>query len=105
MPRLMAAGADLDRVHRFDVVNDEDEEVILSLPFDNSVFESEIVDNEAGLVVIDPLMSVIGEKIDTHRERDVRMAFVCWNRKPVGLRNWVSLVKWVTAPRVSQEGG
>lgn len=74
VPRLIAAGANLDMVGRLDVVTDEDEEVALSLPHDNYMLEKEIADNDVALVVIDPLMSVIGERIDTHREREVRSA-------------------------------
>lgn len=74
VPRLLAADADLTKVGRFDVVLDDDLEVALSLPTDNKVLEEEILANGVAMVVIDPLMSVIGERIDTHRERDVRTA-------------------------------
>ncbi|MGA4670055.1 AAA family ATPase [Propionibacteriaceae bacterium Y1923] len=74
VPRLMAAGADLSKVGRFDVVSSEGEELSLSLPHDNSLLEQAVLDHGVALVVIDPLMSVIGEKIDTHREREVRSA-------------------------------
>lgn len=74
VPRLMAAGADLSRVARLDVVSIDDEEVTLSLPHDNTLLEREIKKHGVALVVIDPLMSVIGERIDTHREREVRSA-------------------------------
>src|SRR5215210_2756812 len=40
-PRLTAAGADLDLVFRFEVVNDTDDEVMLSLPEDNRLLETE----------------------------------------------------------------
>src|SRR5699024_6958457 len=73
-PRLIAAGADLSKIGRFDVINMHDEEITLSLPHDNNLLESAIREHGAGLVVIDPLMSVIGERIDTHREREVRSA-------------------------------
>ena len=73
-PRLRAAGANLDLVYRFDVVDDIGEEVSLSLPSDNRLLETAIIEYGAALVIIDPLMSVIGERIDTHREREVRSA-------------------------------
>ena len=72
VPRLIAAGADLDRVYRFDVITHEQEESTLSLPHDNILLEAKIRDEECALVVLDPLMSTVGDKIDTHRERDVR---------------------------------
>ena len=74
VPRLIAAGADLQRVGRFDVVSEADDEIILSLPSDNGLLEAEVHRHDVALVVIDPLMSVIGEKIDTHVERSARTA-------------------------------
>lgn len=74
VPRLMAAGADLTKVARFDVVNWNDAEVMLSLPHDNELLESAVVEHQVALVVIDPLLSVIGEKINTHQSREVRSA-------------------------------
>lgn len=75
VPRLMAAGADLSRIGRFEVVDDTNGgDVVLSLPQDNALLEQAITEHGAALVVIDPLMSVIGERIDTHREREVRSA-------------------------------
>ena len=73
-PRLQAAGADLDLVYRFEVVTSDDEEVLLSLPYDNGLLEREVKEHDVALVVIDPLMSVMGDKIDTHRTREVRSA-------------------------------
>jgi 5S rRNA maturation endonuclease (ribonuclease M5) len=74
VPRLMAAGADLSMIGRFEVISDDDEELTLSLPYDNALLENDVRHHDVALVVIDPLMSVIGEKIDTHREREVRSA-------------------------------
>jgi len=74
VPRLLAAGADLSKVGRFEVVSIDDDELTLSLPADNALLEREVQFYDVALVVIDPLMSVIGEKIDTHREREVRSA-------------------------------
>lgn len=74
VPRLIAAGADLSMVGRFDVVNELGADVTLSLPHDNELFAQAIAEHDVALVVIDPLMSVIGAGIDTHRERDTRTA-------------------------------
>ena len=75
VPRLMAAGADLSRVGRFDVLTETgDDGVTLSLPHDNDLLEAEVDRHSVALVTIDPLMSVIGAKVDTHRERDTRTA-------------------------------
>lgn len=74
VPRLLAAGADLGKVGRFDVLTNDGNEITLSLPHDNYLLERKMEEHGVALVVIDPLMSVIGEKIDTHREREVRSA-------------------------------
>ena len=72
--RLMAAGADLSMVARFDVVNLADDEVCLSLPNDNGLLEQAIRENDVALVTIDPIMSVLGEKINASRSKEVRSA-------------------------------
>lgn len=74
VPRLIAAGADLSRVGRFDVIHGGDDEVTLSLPSDNDLLETAIKEHKVAAVVLDPLMSVMGAGIDTHKERDVRGA-------------------------------
>jgi AAA domain/Toprim domain len=74
IPRLMAAGADLSMVGRFDVVNVADEEVSLSLPYDNRLLESSVQEHDVALVTIDPIMSVLGEKINASRSKEVRSA-------------------------------
>ncbi len=73
-PRLAAAGADMTMVGRFDVIEDDDEQVTLSLPHDNRLLERAVVEHAVALVVMDPLMSLISEKIDTHMTRSVRQA-------------------------------
>jgi RecA-family ATPase len=70
----MAAGADRGKVGRFEVVTVEGDEVTLSLPLDNALLERTIIDNQIAMVVIDPVMSVISDRIDTHVTRDVRRA-------------------------------
>lgn len=74
VPRLMAAEADLKRIGRFEVVSATDTVATLSLPHDNELFEAAISDHDVALVVLDPLMSLMSDRIDTHRERDVREA-------------------------------
>ena len=56
------------------MITEDDEEVTLSLPHDNCLLERAMQRHGVALAVIDPIMSVIGEKIDTHREREVRSA-------------------------------
>ena len=70
----MASDADLCRIGRFEVTSSSDGIATLSLPFDNDLLEQAIVENDVALVVLDPLLSLISESIDTHRERNVRQA-------------------------------
>lgn len=74
VPRLMAAGADLTKVYRVEVYEETSQDITLSLPLDNSLLERAIGEHAVALVVLDPLMSMMGAKIDTHRERDTRTA-------------------------------
>lgn len=74
VPRLIAAGADLSKVARIDAVIYEDVSMSVSLPRDNHELELLAVQHNAGLLILDPLMSVVNERIDTHRDREVRTA-------------------------------
>jgi hypothetical protein len=65
VPRLIAAGADLDLVYRAEVQVVEGETVLLSLPADNKLLEQGITGHDVALVVIDPLMSAISDTLDT----------------------------------------
>jgi len=74
VPRLIAAGADRSLVGRFDVVSDTDDVLTLSLPADNELLKQAIENYEVGLVVLDPLLSLIAETLDSHHERQTRVA-------------------------------
>jgi len=72
VPRMIAAGADLHRVLRVDVTVDQARAGTLCLPVDNAMLEHAIRAHAVALVVMDPLMSMISEQVDTHRERQTR---------------------------------
>ncbi|GGO83465.1 hypothetical protein GCM10012289_76980 [Nonomuraea cavernae] len=74
VPRLIAAGADLARVWRAEVETAELEIGVLSLPTDLSMLEATVTEYGVKLIVLDPLLSLIGEGIDTHKSRPVRTA-------------------------------
>ena len=74
VPRLMAAGADLERVFRVDVITSESVETALLLPRDLAALERIILDQQIALVILDPLMSRLDARLDTHKDAEVRQA-------------------------------
>jgi hypothetical protein len=73
LPRLKAAGADLDRVHRIEVQVEGKLETI-SAPNDLQALREWCAEHDIRLLIIDPIMSVISGSIDTHKDREVRQA-------------------------------
>lgn len=71
LARLIVAGADLDRICRIFAGTGEGE---LSLPGDVDELRRLIEQENAGLVLLDPIMSRIHETKDTHKDGDVRQA-------------------------------
>jgi hypothetical protein len=74
VPRLMAAGADLERVYRVDVVTADAIDSALSLPRDMPAVGSASRDVNAALLILDPLLSRLEGNLDTHKDADVRRA-------------------------------
>lgn len=77
VPRLLAAGADLTRVHALLEVPQlgDDGAVRLvppSLPRDIPILRDLVVRHQVRLVVIDVLMAYLNGKVDSHRDQDVR---------------------------------
>ena len=72
VPRLIAAQADLTKVFRVEVIADAIQ-VGLTLPRDLIELEDAAAKTDASLLLLDPLMSRLGE-LDTHRDSEVRMA-------------------------------
>jgi hypothetical protein len=73
IPRLMAAGADRSRIYRVEVETPTGVHLGLSLPRDIPDLERIAVEQEIGLMLLDPLMSRLG-KLDTHKDAETRMA-------------------------------
>lgn len=73
-PRLIAAGADLDRVFRVDVRDDEHPHARLTLPSDISLLGKAAELYGVALVVADPLLSLIDSSINDYRAAEVRAA-------------------------------
>lgn len=74
VPRLMAAGADLDRVHILDGVQEGLERVKrpVCLPDDTKVLRDAILETSAVYVIIDPFMAFLSGGIDSHKDQHVR---------------------------------
>lgn len=73
IPRLMAAGADLNLVYRVDVT-DCGIEGSLILPSDIAELREVIGGARAALVLLDPLMSRLSVRLDSHKDAEVRVA-------------------------------
>ncbi len=72
-PRLLAAGADSERVFSFRRSADE-EESVLQLPKDLEALEREVQATGAALVVIDPLMACLERSVDSFKDQSSRGA-------------------------------
>ena len=73
VPRLMAAGADLNLIYRVDVTS-EGLPVGLSLPTDLYGLEKAAKNVAAAMLLLDPLTSRLHGKLDTHKDAEVRQA-------------------------------
>ena len=74
VPRLMAAGADLARVGRVDVTAPDGMHTELSLPADLPALTPIVRERDVALVLLDPLISRLASKLDTHKDAEVRRA-------------------------------
>lgn len=74
VPRLMAAGADLDRIIRMEVINRDDVAIGLELPADLDDIKHTAKEEDAVLLLLDPLLSRLSENLDTHKDAEVRRA-------------------------------
>lgn len=78
-PRLEAAEADLDKVFRVDVTDAGDDGWI-SLPTDVDGLADAIQTYGVGLVVLDPILSVLDNQVDDSKVRELRLALEPINR-------------------------
>jgi putative DNA primase/helicase len=73
VPRLVAAKADLERVHIFKKIRKDNKDRMFLLSEDMEILATAIADvGEVGLVTIDPITAYMGGKVDSHRATDVR---------------------------------
>ncbi len=74
LPRLVAARADLSRVHRLEVQTADDTMETISAPNDLQRLRDVCAVLDIRLLIVDPIMSVISGTLDTHKDREVRQA-------------------------------
>jgi hypothetical protein len=75
VPRLTAAGADLDRIiHVTVAVDDQVGEQNLCLPVDVRLLEQVIADHDVALIVLDPLLSAVDSRLNAKDVQDIRTA-------------------------------
>jgi len=77
-PRLLAAGADLQRVSQF-TMGAPGESVPFRVPQDTDELGRQIAETKAALVVIDPLIEFVDGHADSHKSQDVRQALAALN--------------------------
>lgn len=70
----MAAGADLDRVFRIDVITEDGFDGLLTLPSDISDVFDVVKQSDAAMVLLDPLISRLSAQLDSHKDAEVRIA-------------------------------
>jgi putative DNA primase/helicase len=73
VPRLMAAGADRERVEIVSAVHDEKSRRSFDLSADLALLENKISEiGDVKLIIIDPISSYLGPKVDSHVNAAVR---------------------------------
>jgi hypothetical protein len=74
VPRLLAAGADLERIVALQGVRDGDGERPAALPGDLAALREAIATTSAALVIVDPLVAHLAPATNAYRDQDVRRA-------------------------------
>jgi hypothetical protein len=74
LPRLLAAGADPERVLALDTIPAGEAERLPSLPNDLGYLRLCIRQVQARLVIVDPIMAFLGGEVNAHRDQDCRRA-------------------------------
>ena len=73
VPRLIAAGADMERTH-FITVSDGIADGLPMFPIDTNDTAQFISDNKIDLLIIDPLVGVLDSRLDSHKDHSIRQA-------------------------------
>jgi AAA domain-containing protein len=70
--RLLAANADIDRVHYVHAALDDEGELPVTIPRDLGLIEQLVLSNNAALVIVDVLDEYLDERVDSHKNQSVR---------------------------------
>ncbi len=73
-PRLLAAGADMDMVFRIDVEQEDGSVAGLILPRDCAELPEVAAEVNAAVLMCDPIMSMVDEKLSTFKAQELRKA-------------------------------
>ena len=79
-PRLKAAGADLDLVFFADAVDEIGSVGSVTVPIDGQRIIDAAGTQDAKLIIIDPLVSILDGKLDSHKDHSIRRALDPLNR-------------------------
>ena len=79
-PGLAAVGADMDRISFPEVIADEDKVVQLRSLLDEKALTEELLAAGVSVVIVDPVMSTIGAKVDIYRNNETREFIEVWPR-------------------------
>ncbi len=74
VPRLIAAGADPDRIHFVSIRGDDGLETGLTLPEDTDELQNAVKKTGANLIILDPVVGHLSGNIDSHKDHSVRRA-------------------------------
>jgi hypothetical protein len=74
IPRLRAAGADLERIRIVGVKAADGLDALVSLPEDIPGLEAGALEHQARLVIVDPIVATLAGSIDAHKDHSVRRA-------------------------------
>jgi hypothetical protein len=73
-PRLVAAGADLDKVSSFDPQTHGGNEDLTILPHDVPLLERAVKETGAGLVIVDPFAAHLAPELNSNNDHSLRQA-------------------------------
>lgn len=75
VPRLIALGANLTRVHFVEAARDEEGGLsIPEIPADLGLLDDALTQTGAVLVIIDPIYTFLGAQVDSHKDHEVKRA-------------------------------